>query len=46
MGTFNGTGTMYYGWRHQKDGTAFSKEPWFALALEPSHAALYNAESD
>ena len=34
MSTFNGTGTMYYGWRHHPDGTAAATK-WFVLFWLP-----------
>jgi hypothetical protein len=34
MRTFNGIGTMLYGWRHEPDGTAFATK-WFVLGYVP-----------
>jgi hypothetical protein len=34
MSTFNGSGTMYYGWRHLPDGTAVASK-WFAIVWLP-----------
>jgi hypothetical protein len=34
VSTFNGLGTMYYGWRHQDDGTATATK-WFVVVWVP-----------